>query len=128
MAATIPTPTTPAAKGSAILLASPPRALALGALGGHSGISRSGVGGGSGSTPAVAITNTVKGNYFAPEDNRAADAPLQVRLNGTGRVNGLGKVKLSGSLALGGFRMAGSDDVNGTLTLSAPGVAARPSR
>ncbi|WP_435018624.1 hypothetical protein TA3x_000606 [Tundrisphaera sp. TA3] len=72
----------------------------------------------SGTTPALAIANTVKGKYAAPEDNRAADAPLQVRVNGTGRVNGLGKVRMSGSLELGGFRMAGSDDVSGTLTLT----------
>jgi hypothetical protein len=72
----------------------------------------------SGTTPAVAITNTVHGRYFAAEDNRAADAPLHVQLNGNGRVNGIGKAKLSGSLDLGGFRIAGSHDVSGTLTLS----------
>jgi hypothetical protein len=72
----------------------------------------------SGTTPAVAITNTVKGRYFAAEDNRAADAPLHVQLNGNGRVNGIGKAKLSGSLDLGGFRLTGSQDVNGSLTLS----------
>lgn len=72
----------------------------------------------SGSTPATAITNSVKGNYFAAEDNRAADAPLHVQLNGNGRVNGLGRAKLSGSLDLGGFRVAGMNDVGGTLTLS----------
>jgi hypothetical protein len=66
----------------------------------------------------VAITNTVKGRYFAAEDNRAADAPLHVQLNGNGRVNGIGRAKLSGSLDLGGFRVAGSQDVSGTLTLS----------
>jgi hypothetical protein len=72
----------------------------------------------SGTTPAVAITNTVKGRYFAAEDNRAADAPLHVQLNDNGRVNGIGRAKLSGSLDLGGFRVAGSQDVSGTLTLS----------
>ena len=44
----------------------------------------------SGTTPAEAVTNTVKGRYFAAEDNRAADAPLHVQLNGNGRVNGIG--------------------------------------
>src|SRR6476620_9135253 len=64
----------------------------------------------SGTTPAVAITNTVKGRYFAAEDNRAAYAPLHVQLNGNGRGNGIGKAKLSGSLDLGGFRLTGSQD------------------
>src|SRR3954454_20614042 len=72
----------------------------------------------SGTTPAAAITNTVQGRYFAAEDNRAADAPLHVQLNGNGRVNGIGRAKLSGALDLGGFRLTGSQDVNGTLTLS----------
>src|SRR5262245_12157929 len=71
----------------------------------------------SGTSPA-AITKTIQGRYFAAEDNRAADAPLHVQLNGNGRVNGVGKVELSGSLDLGGFRVAGSPDVSGTLTLS----------
>ena len=72
----------------------------------------------SGTTPAVAITDTVQGRYFATVDNRAADAPLHVQLNGNGRVSGIGKAKLSGSLVLGGFRIAGSQDVGGTLTLT----------
>src|SRR3954454_711837 len=70
----------------------------------------------SGTAPAVAITNTVQGRYFAAEDNRAADAPLHVQLNGNGRVNGIGRAKLSGSLDLGGFRVAGSQDVSGMLS------------
>ncbi len=72
----------------------------------------------SGTTPAEAITSTVKGSYFAVEDNRAADAPLHVQLGGTGRVNGIGRAKLSGALDLGGFRLAGATDVTGTLTLT----------
>lgn len=72
----------------------------------------------SGTTPAAAITNVVQGRYFAAEDNRAADAPLHVQLNGNGRVNGIGKARLTGALDLGGFRIAGAPDVSGTLTLS----------
>lgn len=66
----------------------------------------------------MALTNTVKGRYFAAEDNWAADAPLHAQLNGNGRVNGIGRAKLSGSLDLGGFRVVGTQDVSGTLTLS----------
>ena len=72
----------------------------------------------SGSTPSVAIVSKVHGHYFALEDNRAADAPLHVRLDGLGRVEGVGRAKLSGSLDLGGFRITGQNDVTGTLTLS----------
>jgi hypothetical protein len=72
----------------------------------------------SGSAPAAAITNAVRGRYFAAEDNRAADAPLHVQLNGNGRVDGIGRARLTGSLDLGGFRIAGSQDVSGTLTLA----------
>lgn len=72
----------------------------------------------SGTTPAVAITNTIQGRYFAAEDNRAADAPLHVQLGGNGRVSGIGQARLSGSLDLGGFRVAGAQDVSGTLTLT----------
>jgi hypothetical protein len=72
----------------------------------------------SGTVPAVAISNTVKGTYFAAGDNRAADAPLHARLSGSGRVDGLGSAKLAGSLDLGGYRVSGSDDVSGTLILS----------
>lgn len=72
----------------------------------------------SGTTAPQAINSTIKGAYFADEDNRAADAPLHVRLNGMGRVSGIGLAKLSGSLDLGGFRVTGSNDVSGTLTLS----------
>src|SRR4051794_41934046 len=70
----------------------------------------------SGTTPAVAITDTVQGRYFAAEDNRAADAPLHVQLNGSGRVSGIGKAKLSGSLDLGGVRVAGLQEGGGTVT------------
>ena len=72
----------------------------------------------SGMTPAVAISNSVKGTYFAAEDNRAADAPLRVKVVGAGRVNGVGASALTGNLSLGGFRVAGSNDVTGTLTLT----------
>lgn len=74
-------------------------------------------GGGAAAVPAP-TTGAIAGRYFAAEDNRAADAPLHVLLNGTGRVAGLGRVKLAGSLDLGGFRRTGSNDVTGTLTLS----------
>jgi hypothetical protein len=72
----------------------------------------------SGTTAPVAITNTIRGTYFAPEDNRAADVPLHVSLDGMGRVRGIGRAKLSGSLDLGGFRLAGQADITGTLTLT----------
>src|SRR5262245_61261334 len=72
----------------------------------------------SGTTAPVAMTNTIRGTYFAPEDNRAADAPLHVSLDGIGRVRGIGRAKLSGSLDLGGFPLAGQPDVSGTLTLT----------
>src|SRR5262249_44396887 len=69
----------------------------------------------SGTTAPVAITNTIRGSYFAPEDNRAADVPLHVSLDGTGRVRGIGRARLSGSLDLGGFGLAGQPDITGTL-------------
>ena len=72
----------------------------------------------SGRAALPVTTGAIAGRYFAAEDNRAADAPLHVLLNGTGRVAGLGRVKLAGSLDLGGFRRTGSNDVTGTLTLS----------
>lgn len=72
----------------------------------------------SGTTPAAVVTSTVRGRYAAGEDNRAADAPLHVRLNGNGRVDGIGRARLSGALDLGGFRVTGSQDVSGTLVLS----------
>ncbi len=72
----------------------------------------------SGTRPAVVITSVIRGRYFAAEDNRAADAPLHVQLNGNGLVNGLGRARLKGSLDLGGFRVTGSQDVSGTLILS----------
>ena len=72
----------------------------------------------SGTTPADAITSKIHGAYFAAADNRAADAPLPVKLNGLGRVDSLGKAKLAGSLDLGGYRLTGSNDVSGTLTLT----------
>lgn len=62
--------------------------------------------------------NTIKGRYFAQEDNRAADAPLHVQLDGIGQFAGLGRVKSSGALDLGGFRMADTPDITGSLTLS----------
>ena len=72
----------------------------------------------SGTTAPVAITNTIRGSYFAPEDNRAADVPLHVSLQGIGRVRGIGRAKLSGSLDLGGFRVPGQADISGALTLT----------
>ena len=63
-------------------------------------------------------TGSIPGRYFAPPDNRAADAPLHVDLTGAGRVRGLGRVTLRGSLDLGGFRVTGSADVSGSLILT----------
>lgn len=72
----------------------------------------------SGTTPATAITNTVRGRYLVPAtDSRIADAPLRVRLAGAGSVDGLGRAALTGQLDLGGFRVAGTPDVTGSLTL-----------
>lgn len=62
--------------------------------------------------------NAIKGQYFAAEDNRAADAPLDVKLDGDGKVRGLGSVELSGSIQFGGFLMANQPDINGTVTLT----------
>ncbi|APW61522.1 hypothetical protein [Paludisphaera borealis] len=62
-------------------------------------------------------TNTLQGRYSAGQDMRAADAPLDVKLTGTGQVKDLGRTQLSGSLQLGGFRMPGND-VTGTVKLS----------
>lgn len=66
-------------------------------------------------TPPV---NTVKGRYLATEDMRAADAPLDVKLGGIGRVKGMGRARLGGSIQFGGFRMADHPDVLGTVTLT----------
>ena len=74
-------------------------------------------------TPAAArrtaaIAGTLRGRYSAPgEDMRPADAPLPVRLDGTGRVQGLGRVTMNGSLAFGGFLPPNRPDINGTVTL-----------
>ncbi len=66
----------------------------------------------------VAVAGMLRGRYSAPgEDNRAADAPLPVRVDGTGTVQGLGRVTMSGSLAFGGFVMPESPDIHGTVTL-----------
>lgn len=70
------------------------------------------------SRTSTQATNTLKGHYFAAEDNRAADGPLDAKLDGTGKVRGLGLVTLSGSLQFGGFMMAGQPDINGTVTLT----------
>lgn len=66
-------------------------------------------------SPAI---NALRGRYLAPEDMRAADAPLVVKLGGAGPVQGLGRVRASGSLELGGFRVANQPDIQGVLTLS----------
>src|SRR5262245_22403668 len=51
-----------------------------------------------------AVNGTVRGGYIAPgPDNRAADAPLQVHLNGAGTVQRLGRVAMTGTLSFGGF-------------------------
>jgi hypothetical protein len=63
-------------------------------------------------------TNVLTGHYFATEDGRLADAPLDAKLDGTGKVRGLGLTSLSGSLQFGGFGIAGQPDINGTITLT----------
>lgn len=68
-------------------------------------------------TPTTPI-NTVKGRFVAGEDMRAADAPLTVKLGGTGKVTGLGRAKMAGSIQFGGYRMANHPDVLGTVTLT----------
>ena len=65
------------------------------------------------------VTGTVRGGYFAPEpDNRAADAPLQVLVNGAGTVHRLGRVTMTGTLHFGGFLPPGTPDITGTVTLT----------
>jgi hypothetical protein len=58
------------------------------------------------------------GRYDAPHDNRPADEPVKVGLDGFGRVWGLGRVRMTGSVSFGGFVPANFGDVNGTITLS----------
>ena len=72
----------------------------------------------SGATTATAITDVVPGKYHAAQDNRAADAPYHVQFQGAGKVDTLGRAKLAGQLDLGGYRVAGTPQVTGTLTLS----------
>lgn len=68
--------------------------------------------------PSV-TSGTVRGRYLSTgEDLRAADAPLQVNLNGTGNVQGLGRVTMTGGLSFGGFRPPGQPDLTGTVTLA----------
>lgn len=62
--------------------------------------------------------STIQGHYFAAEDGRAADAPLDVKVDGTGKVRGLGTASLSGSIQFGGFLVSGQPDINGIVTLS----------
>ena len=61
--------------------------------------------------------NTVMGHYFAPKDMRAADAPLDANLDGSGKVDHLGRAKLTGSLQFGGLRTPGPD-ITGRVTLT----------
>src|SRR4051794_11359232 len=62
----------------------------------------------------LAITGTLDGNYMSTGgDMRAADAPLPVRLNATGKLTRLGRATLSGTLDFGGFLLAGSPDISG---------------
>lgn len=62
------------------------------------------------------LSGRIVGRYQAGQDNRAADAPLRVSLNGNGPL--LGRSRMTGMLGFGGFRLAGLADVNGSLTLS----------
>lgn len=59
---------------------------------------------------------SVDGRYQAGQDRRAADAPLQVKVNGVGTMDG--KARMVGNLRFGGFRMANSPDITGSMTLS----------
>lgn len=66
-----------------------------------------------------AISGALTGRYLATDqDNRAADAPLQVRVNGTGRIQGLGRSTMTGTLNFGGFRMANQPDISGTIKIT----------
>lgn len=69
------------------------------------------------STAASRPVNRIEGQYFAPEDMRAADGPLNVKMMGAGRVLGMGRARLAGSLLMGGFRADGHD-ISGTMTLT----------
>lgn len=67
----------------------------------------------------LAITGTLKGNYMSTGgDMRAADAPLPVRLNASGKLTRLGRATLSGTLEFGGFLLAGRPDISGSVTLA----------
>jgi hypothetical protein len=60
----------------------------------------------------------IAGRYDAPRDNRPADEPVKVGLDGFGRVWGLGRVRMTGNVSFGGFVPVDHEDVNGTITLS----------
>lgn len=64
------------------------------------------------------LSETLEGRYQTGQDNRAADAPLRVKLNGVGTADRSNRV--SGVLNLGGFRRADAPDVSGTVTLTNP--------
>lgn len=64
----------------------------------------------------ITVAGTIRGNYRAGIDGRAADAPLVVRLTGSGKVQG--PVRLNGSLTLGGFLPVGVPDATGTIRLT----------
>ena len=65
----------------------------------------------------MAAPQALTGRYSAAGDDRAADAPLHVRVGGTGQVAGIGRGRAVGALDLGGFRVTGAADVTGTLTV-----------
>lgn len=67
---------------------------------------------------SIQPANTISGNYFAAEDGRAADAPLDVKVDGTGKLGGFGPASMSGSIQFGGFLPAGVADIKGTVTLT----------
>ncbi|MFO0951947.1 MAG: hypothetical protein U0835_12500 [Isosphaeraceae bacterium] len=70
-------------------------------------------------TSRAAVAGSLGGNYISRGgDNRAADAPLAIQVNTTGRLSGLGRVSLAGTLNFGGFLPAGRPDISGTVTIT----------
>ncbi|WP_406694727.1 hypothetical protein V5E97_27110 [Singulisphaera sp. Ch08] len=68
---------------------------------------------------ATATSGTLTGRYLATDqDNRAADAPLEVNLNGAGKIQGLGRSTYTGTLNFGGFRLPNQPDIQGTVKIS----------
>ncbi|AGA27866.1 hypothetical protein [Singulisphaera acidiphila] len=67
----------------------------------------------------TATSGTLSGRYLATDqDNRAADAPLQVNLDGSGKIQGLGRSTMTGVLNFGGFGLPNQPDLVGTVKIS----------